>query len=125
MINMTVILVKRKEKVMPKARTYSKTTREAARLLGRQIKLSRKQRHWSENELAERAGIARATLQKIENGDLGCSLGLAFEVANLVGVKLFDAERDELRRTIRETDERIALLPKHTHPRTRKVHDDF
>jgi DNA-binding XRE family transcriptional regulator len=110
---------------MPKTRTYSKTTREAARLLGRQIKLSRKQRHWSENELAERAGIARATLQKIENGDLGCSLGLAFEVANLVGVKLFDAERDALRRTIKETDERIALLPKHIHPRTRKVHDDF
>lgn len=110
---------------MPRTYTFSKSTRQAAHLLGRQIKLARKQRHWSETELAHRAGIARSTVQKIEQGDLGVSLGFAFEVAALVGIKLFDAETDKLRRDVRDADERIALLPKHTHPRKREVDDDF
>lgn len=110
---------------MPKAHAYSKTTRQAAKLLGRLIKLARKQRSWPETELAERAGIARSTVQRIEQGDLGVSVGLAFEVAHLVGVKLFEAEQDALRRTLQETDERIMLLPKHTHPRKRIIDDDF
>jgi transcriptional regulator with XRE-family HTH domain len=122
MTDETVILV---ERVMPKAHTYSKTTRQAVRLLGRQIKLARKQRQWPASELAKRAGIARSTLQRIEQGDVSASLGLAFEVATLVGIKLFDAEQDALRRAVKETDERIALLPKHTHPRKRTIQDDF
>ena len=110
---------------MTKARAYSKTTRQAAKLLGRQIKLARKHRRWPESELAKRAGIARSTVQKIEQGDMSVSLGLAFEVATLVGIKLFEAEQDTLRRALKEADERIALLPKHTHPRKRTIEDDF
>ncbi|WP_411726550.1 helix-turn-helix transcriptional regulator [Methyloglobulus sp.] len=53
---------------MPKQRTYSKYAQEAAILLSEQIKLGRKKRKWSERNLADRAGISRATLQKIENG---------------------------------------------------------
>lgn len=67
-------------------------------MLGKQIRLGRKQRRWSEHELAERAGIARATLQKIEKGDPGCAIGLVFEVATLVGVTLFDGDLPELAR---------------------------
>lgn len=54
---------------MAKQRTYSKYAQEAAVLMGEQIKLGRKQRQWSEKNLADRAGISRATLQKIENGE--------------------------------------------------------
>ncbi len=63
---------------MPKQRTYSQYAQEAAVLMGEQIKLGRKQRHWSEINLAERAGISRATLQKIENGAMSCAVGLVF-----------------------------------------------
>lgn len=107
------------------ARTYSKTTLEAVKLLGRLIRLGRQERHWTKVELTERAGISRATLDKIEKGDPGSSLGLAFEVATLVGVKLFDADRDDLRRALKAADERIALLPQRTHPQQRTVEDDF
>ena len=110
---------------MPKSHAFSRNTRQAAELLGRQIKLARKLRRWSESELARRAGIARSTVQKIEQGDLGVALGLAFEVATLVGIKLFDADVDQLRRELRDTDERIALLPKHTHTPKREIDDDF
>ena len=110
---------------MAKARTYSKTTLEAVKLLGRLIRLGRQERHWTKVELTERAGIARETLDKIERGDPGSSIGLAFEVAILVGVKLFDADKDDLRRALKAADERIALLPQRTHPRKRTVDDDF
>jgi transcriptional regulator with XRE-family HTH domain len=108
---------------MPKPRTYSKVTQEAAKLLGKQIKIARKQRGWSENELAERAGIARATVQKIERGDLGCAMGLIFEAAVLVGVKLFDT--DSLKAHTKHADEILALLPKHSHASKRVVNDAF
>ncbi len=110
---------------MQKTRPYSKYTLEAARLFGKQIRLARKQRHWSESELAQRAAISRATLQRIEAGDLACSLGLTFEVATLVGIKLFDSDIDTLRRSGKEADERIALLPKHVYPTQKVVDDEF
>lgn len=49
--------------LMKRQRTYSKYAKEAAALMGEQIKLGRKQKKWTENELAERAGISRVTLQ--------------------------------------------------------------
>jgi transcriptional regulator with XRE-family HTH domain len=110
---------------MSKARAYSKVTQEAAKLLGRQIKIGRKRRGWSENQLAERAGIARATVQKIERGDLGCAMGLVFEAAVLVGVKLFDTELSSLKTHKKHADEILALLPKHTHAPKRVVNDAF
>lgn len=110
---------------MNQPRTFSKYTLEAVKLLGGQIKLGRKHRRWSEAELAERAGIARATLQRIEKGDMACKIGLVFEVATLVGIKLFDADSEALRGRIHEVEERIALLPRHIHPRARPVDDEF
>lgn len=110
---------------MTKTRPYSKYTMAAVTLLGKQIQLGRKQRRWSENELAERAGIARATLQRIEKGDMACAIGLTFEVATLVGIKLFDADSETLRGQVVEAEERIALLPKHVHPARKVVDDEF
>jgi transcriptional regulator with XRE-family HTH domain len=110
---------------MPKARTYSKYAREAAALLGKQIKLGRKLRKWTEQELAARAGIARATLQKIERGDLACTLGLVFEVAALAGVKLFDADMTALARQHERLDDKLALLPKAVRPASAAVDDEF
>jgi transcriptional regulator with XRE-family HTH domain len=55
-------------------------------LLGRQVKLGRKQRKWSERNLAERVGISRTTLQKFERGEMTCAIGLVFEVATRVGI---------------------------------------
>lgn len=110
---------------MTKERTYSKYTREAASLLGRLIRLGRKQRKWTEQELADRAGIARATLQKIEKGDLNVAIGLVFEVASLVGVELFDTERSSLQGHLVRTEDKLALLPNAVRKGRQKVDDDF
>ena len=110
---------------MTKARTYSKYSIEAASLLGGQIKLGRKQLKWTEHDLADRAGISRATLQKIEKGDLSCAFGLVFEVAALVGVNLFDSENRSLAAHLERTADKLALLPKTIRKKKKDVDDDF
>jgi transcriptional regulator with XRE-family HTH domain len=110
---------------MAKERTYSRYTREAATLLAKQIQLGRKQRKWTEHDLADRAGISRATLQKIEKGDLSVALGLVLEVAALVGVSLFDEERGALASHIARTDDKLALLPSAVRKRRKPVDDEF
>lgn len=110
---------------MERVRTYSRYTRQAVTLLARQIRLGRKQRKWSEQELADRAGISRATLQKIEKGDLSVAVGLVFEVAALAGVTLFDEERTALAAHIAGTDERLALMPRAIRKPGKSVSDEF
>jgi transcriptional regulator with XRE-family HTH domain len=108
-----------------KKRTYSKYAKEAVLLLGQQIKLGRKQRKWSEHNLAERAGISRATLQKIEAGEMSPSIGLVFEVATLVGVTLFEQNTQSLATHLDLTQSKIALLPKRIQKKKKAVDDNF
>lgn len=109
---------------MTKQRVYSKHAKEAVFLLGQHIKLGRKKRKWSEQNLAGRAGISRATLQKIEAGEMSPSIGLVFEVAALVGVPLFEQDSRALAASIELTQSKIALLPKRIKNKT-MVDDDF
>ena len=108
-----------------RARTYSRYTKEAAVLLGNLIRLGRIERKMSAQDLAERAGISRTTLHKIENGDMKCEIGLVFEVAALVGVKLFDSDLAGLSTSRKQADDKIALLPKSVHAFKRSIDDDF
>jgi len=112
---------------MPKqaTRTYSRITRHAAALLSKQIRIARKERKMTAQELADRAGISRGLLQRIEKGNLKCQIGAVFEVATLVGIRLFDTDELSLTTRIRQADDKIALLPKHIHPDKKVVDDDF
>jgi len=109
----------------PQNRTYLRPTKEAVELLGNLIRVGRKERKMTEEDLAGRAGISRRTLQKIERGDLKCEIGLVFEVANLVGVQLFgEEEHANLARNKNRVDDKLALLPKRIR-RIVKVDDEF
>ena len=110
---------------MTKQRIYSAYTGEAAALLGEQIRLGRRQRRWTEAELAERVGVSRATIQKIEKGSMGCALGLVLEAAALTGVPLFDSDNLPLSFHRDRTRDRLALIPTRVRGKGRKVHDDF
>jgi DNA-binding XRE family transcriptional regulator len=78
----------------------------------------------TESDLAGRAGISRATLQKIEHGDLKCEVGLFFEVATLVGVTLFAEDPQAIPLYLARTHDKLALLP-HSVRTSVKVNDDF
>lgn len=110
---------------MTKQRTYSKYAQEAALLMGEQIKLGRKQRKWTEQNLADRTGISRATLQKIENGNMSCAIGLVFEVATLVGINLFEQDKLSLTKQIEHIKDKVALLPRRIKTKTKVIDDDF
>lgn len=110
---------------MSKKRVYSRYNTEAVLLLGKQIRLGRKQLNWTQPELADRAGISRATLKKIEKGDQSCAIGLVFEVAVLVGVKLFENEHISLNMQLDRTEDKIALLPGAIHKNKKDVDDNF
>ncbi len=108
-----------------KPRTHSKATREALSLLGLHIKQGRKQLRMAEADLAERVGISRTTLQKIEKGDPFVEIGLAFEAAFLVGVPLFQIEGSTLAGRIERAQDKLALLPKAIRKPRTEVNDDF
>ncbi len=111
--------------VQKRPRPYSPYAVEAARLLGAQIRLARRERRWSQNELAARADTTSRTVYKIEHGDLSVGLGVTFEAAALLGVPLFYADRSRLRADLDRTEARSALLPRPGRRRNDEVKDDF
>ncbi len=106
-------------------RTYARYTLEALTLLGKMIRLGRKQRKMTEFELAERLGVARSTLQRMEKGDPRVEVGLMFEAASIVGVTLFDSNEKGITALSGRTDDRIAVLPKHVYKAGKQVKDEF
>ena len=76
-------------------------------------------------EVADRAGISRGLLQRIEKGNPKCEIGVVFEVATIVGLKLFDADRSTLEKHLHRTEQELELLPKSVRHKTKMVHDDF
>ena len=111
---------------MPKkSRIYSRYTLDASALMGRLIKLGRTKRKLTAQDLAERVGISRGLLQRIEKGDPKCEIGAVFEVAALVGVKLFDTDSNTLSTHIERTEDKLALLPKAIHKPRKAVDDAF
>jgi len=109
---------------MKRVRTYSPVTVEAARLLGARVRLARRERRWTLQELAERVGVTQVTMRKVERGDLTVALGVAFEAATVVGVPLF--HENSARRLLERgrIDDRLAVLPKLVR-KPAEVDDDF
>lgn len=105
-------------------RVRSRYTDEALLLLGRMIRAARTDRKWNTQELAARAGISRPMLSRIEGGNPGCSIGAVFEVAAILGIKLFDADKPALSEMRRHIEQRLALLPKSVR-KSNKVKDEF
>lgn len=109
---------------MAKRIPYSPQARDAARLLGERVQLARRERRWTLRELAERVGVSVPTMRKIERGDPGVGLGIAFEAAALTGVPLFHPDRSRLALEAARVEDRLAVLPRVVRKPT-EVDDDF
>ena len=106
-------------------RTYSAYSTDAMYLLGTAIRAERKIKKMSEKELAERVGVARSVVQRVEKGDMTCGVGIVFELAHIVGISLFDAGASRLSSHIKQVEEKLTLLPKAIRKKTRVIDDDF
>ncbi len=109
---------------MKRARTYSPVTVQTARLLGARVRLARRERRWTLQELAERVGVTHVTMRKVERGDLTVALGFAFEAAAVLGVPLFDEDPSRRKLEAGRVEDRLAVLPALVRKPT-EVDDDF
>lgn len=110
---------------MKQHKAYSRYANEAASLLGKLIRRRRVELKMTTAQLAERAGISRGLVQRIERGDLGCAIGSVFEAAAIVGVPLFDPSLPSLKARGKEVEQVLRLLPRSVRQSDKGVKDDF
>ena len=70
----------------PKKTTLLPTADNTLKELGINIKLARKRRQLTAEQVAERAGIARSTLQQIEKGIPGVAMASYLQVLFVLGL---------------------------------------
>jgi len=109
----------------PTTRAYSRYSRDATVLLGQMIRLGRINHKLTVAELAERADVSRGLIQRIERGEPGCSIGAVFEVATIVGIRLFDADQSTLTANTAFNQQTLTLMPKSARPSQKVLKDDF
>ena len=106
-------------------RPLSPYAADAVALLGQLIRKARIERKLKAVEVTDRAGISRGLLRRIETGDAGCTIGAVFEVATIVGVRLFDTDQTALSRAVETNRVMMALLPKSVRSPRIEADDDF
>ena len=90
--------------------------------LGQNIRLARLRRRFSASLVAERAGIDRKTLQRVERGDPSATLGAYTHVLHVLGLEKdlsLLARDDLLGRKLQDAGLEVKLRP----PRRRKIKD--
>lgn len=109
----------------PSHRAYSRQNQEALELLAQMIRAGRTDRKMTAQEMANRAGISRPLLRRIEAGDPSCAIGSVFEVAVIAGVPLWSSEPDRLETQRSALTEKLSLLPQRVRKPKRVIRDDF
>jgi transcriptional regulator with XRE-family HTH domain len=105
-------------------RSYSPHTLKALEVMGKMINLKRKEKGYTLQGLAERAGVSRSLIQRLEKCDPGCEIGVAFEVAHLLGIELFETPMGTTLLSECLTD-KIAILPASVREKKIDVRNDF
>jgi transcriptional regulator with XRE-family HTH domain len=108
-----------------KKRNYARYTLAAVELLGSLVQLERKSRRMTTQDMADRLGIDRGTLHRLERGDPKVELGVAFEACAILGIPLFEEDARGLTMRLSEAEKRLALLPNRVRSKPVDVSDDF
>ena len=106
-------------------RIYSKHTKSTVHLLGMAIAIARKEQGLSETMVAEKINVSRSTIQRLEKGDLKVGIGLYFEAAWAVGVKIFAPDDESLNQQLTHNKDVLRLLPKAVQPSRKVIDDNF
>lgn len=86
--------------------------KDALQMLGHQVRIRRHERQWSARGLAQRVGVSEKTVLAIEQGSPGVAIGTAFNVADKVGLALFEMEAADRRFARRLSADALRLLPR-------------
>jgi transcriptional regulator with XRE-family HTH domain len=93
------------------ALTHSPMTRDAVTVLGQIVAAERRAQQRTAADLAERAGISRDTLYRVERGDPSVAVGTVLELLVLLGVPLFGEDAEGLSREVAAGRRLLTLLP--------------
>jgi transcriptional regulator with XRE-family HTH domain len=96
----------------------------ALQILSHLLQLKRRERGYTQQALAERLGVSRGLVQRIESGDTRCEIGVVFEMAHLLGIQLFQAP-DSHSALLSGLHDKLALLPAHVVVPKHEVSNDF
>jgi transcriptional regulator with XRE-family HTH domain len=91
------------------------------RNLGERIRLARIRRQISQDEMAAKCRISRATLQRIEAGYPGCAIGVIYEVLWILGLM---ASTNDIANPDKDEHGKILEAAKRT-KRVRQPKDNF
>ena len=108
-----------------KKRSYARYTIAAVELLGMLVQVERKSRRMTAQDMADRLGVDRSTLHRLEQGDPKVELGLAFEACAILGIPLFEEDAQGVSMRLDEVGKRLALLPRRVRPKPLSISDDF
>jgi transcriptional regulator with XRE-family HTH domain len=103
----------------------SRYAESALKLMADTIRSARLEQRIPQADLAERAGISRSLLARVERGEPGCAIGTVFELAAILKIPLFGLFEKELAREAHRVGDRLALLPAAVRSRRVPVDDDF
>ncbi|MCZ2818011.1 helix-turn-helix domain-containing protein [Modestobacter sp. VKM Ac-2984] len=101
---------------------YSTPTRDVCAALGSEVARVRRERRWSQTELAERVGVALGTIRAVEKGAPSVTFGVAVEAATVLGIDLLGGPAAAATRAA-DNRRTLALLPQRV--RAQAVDDDF
>jgi len=110
---------------MKKPHSMSPQSADALRVLGLQIGRARRDRRWTQIELAERVGVSDATVRLVERGVPTVAIGTVFEMAAILGIPLITPEPADLPALVAQSRDRLAVLPARVRTRAPQVSDDF
>jgi AraC-like DNA-binding protein len=89
------------------------------------LKNKRVERRVSIAELSDRTGASRPTLTRMFEGEPTVNIGLYFEAAWILGLPLFDPDKNRFKREQSHAVEVSKLLPKRVVKKKRPLNDDF
>lgn len=105
-------------------RIYSPITLDALQILSQLIQIRRRERGLTQKALAERAGVSRSLVQRVEAADGRCEIGVVFEMAQLLGISLFQTPAKHST-VIASLQDKLTLLPSHIAVPKQDVSNDF
>lgn len=104
--------------------TYSPSTSNALLILSQLIQIRRREKKLTQQALAERVGVSRSLVQRVESADTRCEIGVVFEMAPVLVIQLFQVPDSQplLRESL--TD-KLALFPSRVRVGQQVVDNDF
>jgi len=74
----------------------SRVTKNTVSYLGNLIRLARKERGFSQEELSKRLNVSRSKIERIESGNTKVSIGSVFEACYILGIPLFGGDKEHI-----------------------------